>query len=224
MRVVSDQRSNPGLALVPPDPEPVLPFRAPGEAVLPVSDEGEAAFSALFARRYVALRRYVFAELRDRDAAEDVVQGAFTSMWIQYFHMKAPPPEPAHDALIFRMVQFRLASHYRDRISVAQKLQLQLSLWVERAKRWMVPTEFVDHSELAAALELAVSRMSPSERQVFLLRRESELSFDEISTLLGTKLNTVSSLMHKAQRVVRDHVTKAGFADAAVASKRGRIR
>ena len=63
-------------------------------------------------------------------------------------------------------------------------------------------------------VDRALNKMSPRSREVFLMRRETGMTYEEIAKATGVSKTTVNSLMHKAQVVLREHVTKAGFATA----------
>ena len=188
---------------------------------LPQASAEEEPFAALWARLYERLVAYVTVELGDRDDAEDVVQASFASVWAQYFRKGAPPPDTEHDALLYRSVQNRLLNHRRDRVRLAMKLETYLSLWYGRAKRWMIPTEFVEHHELVRVVDGAIRSMSAREREVFLMRREAKMSYEEIAQATGVSPVTVNSLMHKAQVVLREHVEAAGYGGARRKAGRG---
>lgn len=197
-----------------PNPETaVLAFPADR---LPTASASECAYTALYGRMYDRMLRYATVELRDADAAADLVQGAFVSIWHQHFRADEQASErEGHDALVHRMVSFRISNHKRDRARYHMRLATHLSMWAGRAKRWMIPLAGVEHDELVDVIDDALNEMSPSERQVFLMRRESQMSFKEIAELTGRGLTTVHGLMHKAQLVLREHVDRAGFGSSA---------
>jgi RNA polymerase sigma-70 factor (ECF subfamily) len=61
----------------------------------------------------------------------------------------------------------------------------------------------LERAELARMLEEALQQLSEKQRQVFLLRQHSDLSFKEIAEQLGEPLNTVLSHMHYAVTKLR---------------------
>ncbi len=64
----------------------------------------------------------------------------------------------------------------------------------------------VEKAELAHLLENALQQLSEKQRQVFLLRQHSEMSFKEIAAKLGEPLNTVLSHMHYAVTKLRQQL------------------
>jgi RNA polymerase sigma-70 factor (ECF subfamily) len=163
---------------------------------------------------YDRVLRYATIELGDADAAADLVQGVFVSIWHQHFRGDAPPKE-THDALIHRMVTFRISNWKRDRARYHMRLATHLSMWAGRAKRWMSPAAGVEHDELVDVIDGALARMTPRSREVFVMRRESGMSFKEIAELTSVGEETVRSLMHRAQLVLREHVDRAGYGSSA---------
>lgn len=60
------------------------------------------------------------------------------------------------------------------------------------------PEQNLVASEMARVLEEAIASLSPEQREVFLLREKSGLSFKEVSLVTGAPLNTVKTRMHYA--------------------------
>jgi RNA polymerase sigma-70 factor (ECF subfamily) len=67
--------------------------------------------------------------------------------------------------------------------------------------------------ELEAALEAALAGLAPEQREVFLLRERSGLSFAEIAALTRAPLNTVKTRMHYALGHLRRALAQKGFLD-----------
>ena len=183
---------------------------------LPVADAAalmEREFSALYVRMFDALLRYAIAELRDADAAADVVQGCFASLWANYYKEKQEPPDKP-EAIAYQAVLFRVKNFRRDRVRRAGILGKYLKKWGERARNWMLPDMLLEHGEVVTVVDEALREMTPRAREVFLLRRESEMPLQEIAELTGVSITTIKTLMGRAQKTLRDHVDKKGFGKA----------
>ena len=189
-----------------------------------VASASERAYNALFSRTYEKSRRYAAIELNDDDAAEDLAQGVLVAVWHHYFRDRESVDE-ALDALVYRMIRLRLKNHKRNRLRHLKLLGTHLGLWAGRAKRWMLPAEYVEHDELVAVLDGALSKMTPRCREVFLMHREGGMTLKEIAALSGVTESTVNNLMHRAHLVLRKDVDRAGFGTEArrrLADKVGR--
>lgn len=58
-------------------------------------------------------------------------------------------------------------------------------------------------SELRQNLWLALSRLSPKQREILVLRDYQDLSYEELSAILGIPLGTVMSRLHTARKNLR---------------------
>ena len=65
------------------------------------------------------------------------------------------------------------------------------------------PHEHASHRELRDALMAEVDRLPSEQREVFLLREKSGLSFREIADRIGCPLNTALGRMHYAMEHLR---------------------
>lgn len=64
----------------------------------------------------------------------------------------------------------------------------------------------LERDELRAALWKAIDELPAEQRQIFLLREESGLSFKEIAGMLGIPLNTALGRMHYALEKLRKNL------------------
>jgi RNA polymerase sigma-70 factor, ECF subfamily len=196
---------------------------------LPVATDAEQPFAACYARLYDKFKRFAWAELRDADIAEEAVQSTLVAIWQRHL-IRAGTRYVELDPLAFRMLKLRIGKLDRDR-RVPAKEPTPLSRWAARAKRAVspavkraAPSVKPGEPRLEDVVDAALAEMTPRCREVFLLRRESELSFKEIAVLCDTGPRSVSALMHRAQFVLREHVDRAGFgmADRRTAADSGR--
>lgn len=77
----------------------------------------------------------------------------------------------------------------------------------------------VARRELSGLVEQAVADLTPAQREVFLLREGTDLSFTEISTALGLPRDTVKSRMRYALTHVRRFLRDRLGVDVALPSK-----
>jgi RNA polymerase sigma-70 factor, ECF subfamily len=168
------------------------------------------AFSACHERLYPVFKRYAWAELEDAALAEETAVSTLVALWERHV-IGGGNRFIDVDPLAFRMLKLRISNHLRAR-SVAHQ-PLSLAALAARAKSWL-PASTAAQPDLEHVVRQALAEMRPRCREVFLLRRESGLSFKEIAALCGSGVRTVSALMHRAQFVLRDHVDHAGFGSA----------
>lgn len=169
------------------------------------------AFAACHERLYPTFKRFAWAELDDAGLAEEAAVSTLVAMWERHL-IGGGNRFIDVDPLAFQMLKLRISNHQRAR-SVAHQ-PLSLASLAARAKAWLPAAPVTHPPELDQVVRTALAEMRPRCREVFLLRRESGLSFREIAALCGTGVRSVSALMHRAQFVLRDHVDRAGFGSA----------
>jgi len=67
--------------------------------------------------------------------------------------------------------------------------------------------------DLSQKLEQALKKINPDQREVFLLREKADCSFDEISQIVGSSVNTVKSRMRYALMALREELSILGYED-----------
>jgi len=77
------------------------------------------------------------------------------------------------------------------------------------------PEENAKASEMSEILEEAIASLAEEQREVFLLREKTGLSFKEIAAATGAPLNTVKTRMHYALNHLRKALREAGMMDGA---------
>jgi RNA polymerase sigma-70 factor (ECF subfamily) len=65
------------------------------------------------------------------------------------------------------------------------------------------PDEVLAHEQLSETLKECISRLSPEQKEVFVLRQYQNLAFKEIARTVGTSESTVKSRMRYALNNLR---------------------
>jgi RNA polymerase sigma-70 factor (ECF subfamily) len=138
---------------------------------------------------------------RSYSDAEDVVQEAFVRYWK---HQRQLPGDPM--ALLVTSVR-------RAAIDLGRREGRRV-LREERAVDGPGPTEAyfesgLEDDERRAAIEGAMQRVPPEQREVLVLKIWAELTFEQISEELGLSPNTVASRYRYALAALRRELTVA---------------
>lgn len=170
-------------------------------------DGDAAAFGEFFDRHRRRLYNVVAALVGEGDGAEDVTQDAFCK-FLEYTPKLDFAWAPS--TLLYR---------------IARQLAINLLRGAERRTRAQLSQEAFDalgdgapghadrlhRAELAACVRDAVAELEPEVRQVFLLRGEGTLTFEEIGRALGCSARTAKRYARAAADAVGARLARAGF-------------
>jgi RNA polymerase sigma-70 factor (ECF subfamily) len=161
----------------------------------------EHALVGLFTEVSPKLTRRLFHILHDREDARDAAQTAFLKCWQGRDRLGT-----VHDlrAWLYR-IAFHVAFDLRRR-QVARPREVPLdALGGTVPERSGTPSagEALDQERLDL-LRAALRKLRPAEREVFLLRQESGLTYAEIAAARHQPVGTVKTQMRAALRKLRD--------------------
>jgi RNA polymerase sigma-70 factor, ECF subfamily len=173
-------------------------FQQQGADPAPEWVTAEAALLAAFRQAHPKLSYTLLALLRSDPDVQDTLQSAFLKCW-----------QSRADVAGVRNVRA-----WVWQVAVNAACDLLRSPWRRRAKplgaapdaawdRGASPLERLTDREDRERLRVAVSALRPAERAVFLLRRDSTLTYAQIAAGLGLPVVTARTLMHKAVRKLR---------------------
>jgi len=163
------------------------------EALEPLPRDPARAWESAFTAHYVGLCEYVLRLVGSAEAAQDLVQDLFLYLW----DTRGP-----RDAV--RLTQPYLYVAARNRALKYLRHRRVAAAWIERAAGEEPPaaTESPEdsclQSELDRAVERAIAGLPSRCREVFLLRRRRQYSYQEIAASLHLSLGTVKSHMWRA--------------------------
>jgi RNA polymerase sigma-70 factor (ECF subfamily) len=176
---------------------------------LPQRSANEGVLARLYAEHYEPLHAYA-SHYVDQDEADDVVQRAFIELWRRR-DLAKDAPEVEYGPMLFRTVRFRIFDYNRN-ASVRKTLLAEfVSDFTDRVRGWMHPDDRVEQSALSLAISGAVKGMSPRVREVYAMHHEAGMTVNEVSRLTGVGRAGVRALVTRGNRILRDHLERAGF-------------
>ncbi len=154
------------------------------------------------------LLRFIRSKVRSEADAEDLLQ----EVWRQLAVALNAGPIESVGAWLYTVARRRIADHYRkrqpeslDALADATDTSFDFSafgLLDERTPR----TEHL-RARFWSELRAALDELPPTQRQVFIWHELENLSFDEIATRTGDKLNTLLSRKRYAVLHLRKRLT-----------------
>jgi RNA polymerase sigma factor (sigma-70 family) len=167
-------------------------------APVPALAAGKALEDA-FAQHQAELLGTLYYLVGNLEDARDALQEAFIKCWR---HQAEVPGIDNLKAWIFRVA----LNTGRDIRETAWRRKRQGLPEDEGtiASRHDGPAEIVEHDERLARLRQALQELRPEEQEVFLLRQNGDLTYEEIAELLDVPTGTVKTRMRLALQRLRD--------------------
>jgi RNA polymerase sigma-70 factor (ECF subfamily) len=150
---------------------------------------------------YAELCEYALHLVGSAAAAEDIVHDLFLHLW----DTRGP-----RDAI--RLTKPYLYTATRNGALKYLRHRRVTEAWITRVKSEEPPTAespsdlYLQH-ELEGIVDRAIAELPARCREVFLLRRRDQLSYEEIAARAGVSLGTVKSQMWRAAMMIRQRVT-----------------
>jgi RNA polymerase sigma-70 factor, ECF subfamily len=178
------------------------------EAALSSRALTEEDFDELVRRNQQRIFRLLMALLRDEDAADTLTQECFLRAYKKRASFRG---ESSVDTWVYRIAVNLARDHIRNK---RQGFWKRLFRDGKESEDEQPILEAVADSRATAEVQLlareevamvwhAVRRLSPNQREVFVLRFVEEMSLEQIAQTLGMELGTVKSHLFRAVGAVR---------------------
>ena len=177
--------------------------------MLRVREGDRSAFQSLVEKYKQPLVNLLFRTLRDASEAEDLAQNVFVqvfkfadryrveakfSTWfytiarnlaLNELRRRSRHPAESLDAVAEPGDETSIAKQFEDRRNVSAPDQLM-------------------RDELGAKVEEALAALPENQRSAILLFKEKEMSYEEISKILGCSLSATKSLIHRGRETLKE--------------------
>ena len=136
----------------------------------------------------------------DSEAAEDAVQEALMRLWTAWERLDK---EEEAERLAVRLTKHACIDAYRQ-----NQQQQSVALKDNDA---VTSEDAIHETELQQALERAIAALSPSERRLWTLFAEAQMSSAQIAATTGIAVRSVSSMLSSARRHIIESLKKGGM-------------
>ena len=135
--------------------------------------------------------------LKDRNAAEDLVQDFFVSVWVEAPRLHI---ESSLKSYLFSGIKNRCLD-YQKHLKVAEKYKTFILFASDNEDNSF--DHYFAESELRQAVEKSMAKLAPRCREIFELSRHNGLSNQEISDKLGISKRTVELQISNSLKIIR---------------------
>lgn len=188
-----------------PDPDAELMLR-----VRHGGADASEAFGQLVERWKQPVMGFVFRTLPDLDEAEDIAQGVFVQLWRTAGRYQ---PSAKFSTFLFTIARNLCLNELRRRRRHPAASLDEVSAEDESHPIRQVPDRSTpgadsaaERTELFSKVEEALADLPEKQRTALILCREGELSYEEISEVLGTSLQATKSLIHRAREILKSRL------------------
>jgi RNA polymerase sigma-70 factor (ECF subfamily) len=178
------------------------------DALVALARKGdEAAIRALIKRHNQRLFRVARAIVRNDAEAEDVVQASYVSA---FTHLEDFRDEAKFSTWLTRIAANEAIGRLRrqrpstdiEQIDLESATSAQI-IQFPALQAQTNPESEMSRQEIREFLEMAVDRLPPAFRAVFVLRDVEGLSVEETASFLSVKEETVRTRLHRARKLMR---------------------
>lgn len=160
-----------------------------------------AAFEHVFRRLSEPVFRFVCGMVQDEALAHDITQDTFAKLWTVRDRMDGVDSLRAY---VFQMARNRVYNQQRDE-QVRRDNRARLRETSVHASP-LSPDTALDADMLRARLEEWIDELPDRQREALALRRESDLSHEEIAEVMGISPNTVNNHIVRAMKHLRSRL------------------
>ena len=165
------------------------------------------AFEELVNKYKQPVMNVIFRTLRDQTEAEDLAQNVFVQVFKSAHRYQVTAKFSTWLFTIARNLCLneirRRSRHPAESLETSQTESDDHPARQFEDVKTFSPTENVLHAELENKVQIALDELPENQRTALLLCRQEELSYDDISEVLGCSLSATKSLIHRARETLK---------------------
>ena len=165
--------------------------------------EGDkAAFDQIYNLYWRRLFLYVVKVIKDSEAAEDIVQEIFVSLWLRRQEITE---QQSLSGYLFTAARFKGINFVQDQLKKGKHADSLIEHFSASQNRL---DDLMEAKELNGIITKEIQKLPPKMRDVFVLSRRDQLSHKEISEKLQISDKTVKKQINNALKVLRPKLSK----------------
>lgn len=159
----------------------------------------EAIYTEIFNRYHKLLIAHAFRLLGNRDEANDVVQDVFLALW----QKKNMTFSGTISAYLYTAIRNRILNQISHEKVVSRYAD---SIINHMNNGHNLADEGMREKELAIVIEKEINALPEKMRQVFLLNKKEEMTYQEISVQLGITDKTAKQQVYNALKILKHRI------------------
>jgi RNA polymerase sigma-70 factor (ECF subfamily) len=157
----------------------------------------KTSFKALFEEYFDSIRLYIFFKIAEKEVSDDMAQDVFMVVWEKRETIKLQNVK----SLLYKIAAGLVIDYYRK-----SDVRADFTKWVRvnDIGSAISPQEQAEYEETMQFYENALNCMPEGQREVFMMSREEQLSYKEISQRLDISVKAVEKRMSGALKVLNE--------------------
>ena len=176
--------------------------------MLRVKQGDTAAFTELVEKYKQSVMNVIYRTLRDATEAEDLAQNVFVQVYKSAHRYEISAKFSTWLFTIARNLCLnelrRRSRHPAESLDVPRPDDEDQPMRQFEDKKNFTPPESLLQGELSQKIESALAELPENQRTAILLCRQDELSYEEISKVLGCSLSATKSLIHRGRETLKE--------------------
>jgi RNA polymerase sigma-70 factor (ECF subfamily) len=176
--------------------------------MLRVKQGDTGAFTELVEKYKQPVMNVIYRTLRDATEAEDLAQNVFVQVYKSAHRYEISARFSTWLFTIARNLCLnelrRRSRHPAESLDAGRAEDEEQPLRQFEDKKNFTPPENLLQGELAQKIEAALAELPENQRTAILLCRQDELSYEEISKILGCSLSATKSLIHRGRETLKE--------------------
>ncbi|MDX2188938.1 MAG: RNA polymerase sigma-70 factor [Bacteroidota bacterium] len=164
--------------------------------LLQIAAGDEKAFEVIFRKYYGMMCNYAYRIVSSREEASEVVQDVFCRIWDHKSKIKNVQSIKAY---LYRSVHNSCMNHLKKH----QYNMANMENMYHEKSELDTPVTKLGFEELQNKISMAIASLPEQCGNVFKLSRFEDLSYKEISSVMGISIKTVENHMGKALKLMR---------------------
>ena len=154
-----------------------------------------AEFQRAFNDWFVPVRNFIYFRCGDMELAEDLAQDAFIKLWESRDRVERATLK----AYVYKIAQNQTIN-YQKRQQLFYRFQKQGS----QDRDFDTPEKMIEMNEYEARLQEVIASLPDGGREVFLMNRLEDLTYQEIADRLNLSVKAIEKRMSKVLQIFRD--------------------
>lgn len=154
-------------------------------------------YRRVFEALYKPIRNFIYYKCGDVDLAEDITQDTFLKLW----ETRERIDKGTIKAYLYKIAQNNTINHLKR-----QQLMFRFRKMPRSDREYDTPEKLMEMKEYETKLENVIATLPDGGREVFLMNRLEDMTYNEIAERLGLSVKAIEKRMSKVLKIFRDEL------------------